>query len=55
LSHYAYYSHMESARNISPILTDNELMKMFADNDDQFAFERLYHKYKEALIRYSFG
>lgn len=37
------------------ILTDNQLMQMFAETDDQFAFERLYHKYKEALIRFSMG
>ncbi len=36
-------------------LTDNELMQMFADQDDQLAFERLYHKYKEPLLRFSFG
>ena len=36
-------------------LTDNELMQMFADRDDQVAFERLYHKYKEPLLRFSYG
>ncbi len=36
-------------------LTDNQLMQMFADHDDDVAFERLYHKYKDALIRFSYG
>ena len=36
-------------------LTDSQLMKMFADHDDEYAFERLYHKYKDALIRFSYG
>lgn len=36
-------------------LTDNELMQLFADQDDQVAFERLYHKYKEPLLRFSYG
>lgn len=36
-------------------LTDNQLMLMFAQEDDQIAFERLYHKYKEALMRFSYG
>ena len=35
--------------------TDNELMQMFADQDDQTAFERLYFKYKDSLIRFSYG
>lgn len=46
---------MDIARKIVPILTDNELMQMYADSDDQYAFERLYHKYKEPLIRFSIG
>ena len=46
---------MGNARVTKSILTDNQLMQMFADDDDQFAFERLYHKYKEALLRFSFG
>lgn len=45
---------MENAR-ASLAITDNRLMQMFADHDDQYAFERLYHKYKEALIRFSYG
>ncbi len=46
---------MENARAPKTILTDNQLMQMFAEADDQYAFERLYHKYKEALIRFSMG
>lgn len=46
---------MDNKAELKPILTDNRLMQMFADNDDQYAFERLYHKYKEALIRFSYG
>lgn len=46
---------MENARVMKTSPTDNELMQMFADHDDQAAFERLYYKYKEALIRFSFG
>jgi RNA polymerase sigma-70 factor (ECF subfamily) len=46
---------MEKARAMKPIITDNQLMQMFAEDDDQYAFERLYHKYKDALIRFSFG
>jgi RNA polymerase sigma-70 factor (ECF subfamily) len=46
---------MENARVYKTAPTDNELMKMFADHDDQAAFERLYFKYKEALIRFSYG
>ena len=52
---YAYYNRMENARAEKTILTDNQLMQMFAETDDQIAFERLYHKYKLALIRFSFG
>lgn len=36
-------------------LTDNQLMQMFALDDDQIVFERLYHKYKIPLLRFSFG
>lgn len=36
-------------------ITDNELMQMFICDDDQIAFERLYHKHKAALLRFSFG
>lgn len=46
---------MENARASKTILSDNHLMQMFADHDDQHAFERLYHKYKDALIRFSYG
>lgn len=46
---------MENARVFKTIPTDNELMQMFADHDDEAAFERLYYKYKEALIRFSYG
>lgn len=46
---------MEEARAIKTTTDDNQLMQMFADHDDQMAFERLYYKYKEALIRFSFG
>ena len=46
---------MENAQVIKTEPTDNELMQMFADQDDQVAFERLYYKYKEALIRFSYG
>ena len=46
---------MENAQVIKTQPTDNELMQMFADQDDQVAFERLYYKYKEALIRFSYG
>lgn len=46
---------MDNARAEKTILSDNQLMQMFADQDDQYAFERLYHKYKEALIRFSYG
>ena len=35
--------------------TDNQLMQLFADEDDQIAFERLYNKYKEPLLRFSYG
>ena len=28
---------------------------MFIESDDQAAFERLYHKYKEPLLRFSYG
>jgi len=51
----AYYKCMENARVMKTAPTDNELMQMFADQDDQAAFERLYFKYKEALIRFSYG
>lgn len=46
---------MENARAPKTILTDNQLMQMVAEKDDQYAFERLYHKYKEALLRFSMG
>lgn len=46
---------MENTRSLKAAPTDNELMQMFADQDDQAAFERLYYKYKEALIRFSYG
>lgn len=46
---------MEKRNSDLNILTDNQLMQMFAKNDDQFAFERLYHKYKLPLIRFSMG
>ena len=46
---------MENSQIMKTPLTDNELMQMFADLDDQLAFERLYYKYKEALIRFSYG
>lgn len=36
-------------------LTDNQLMHMFIHDDDHVAFERLYHRYKEALLRFSYG
>ena len=51
----AYYKCMENARVTKTTLTDNQLMQMFAENDDHLAFERLYHKYKEALLRFSMG
>ena len=35
--------------------TDNQLMKMLSLDDDQVAFERLYFKYKNALVRFSYG
>lgn len=35
--------------------SDNQLMKMLSLNDDQIAFERLYFKYKNALVRFSYG
>jgi RNA polymerase sigma-70 factor (ECF subfamily) len=46
---------MENGRATQTILTDNQLMLMFAEADDQFAFERLYHKYKDPLVRFSIG
>lgn len=46
---------METAKATKGIMSDNQLMQMFADHDDQVAFERLYHKYKESLIRFSYG
>jgi RNA polymerase sigma-70 factor (ECF subfamily) len=46
---------MENVLVMKTNLSDNQLMQMFADQDDQVAFERLYHKYKESLIRFSFG
>ena len=46
---------MENAQVLKTEPTDNELMQMFADQEDQVAFERLYYKYKEALIRFSYG
>lgn len=46
---------MQNVRVLKTAPTDNELMQMFADHNDQAAFERLYYKYKEALIRFSFG
>lgn len=30
-------------------------MIMFIDENDHYAFERLYHKYKEPLLRFSYG
>lgn len=36
-------------------ITDNELMHMFVKDNDQIAFERLYYKYKSALLRFSYG
>jgi RNA polymerase sigma factor (sigma-70 family) len=36
-------------------MTDNQLMQLFVDDDDQAAFARIYHKYKEPLLRFSFG
>jgi RNA polymerase sigma-70 factor (ECF subfamily) len=39
----------------STILTDNQLMQIFVHEGDNIAFERLYHKYKDALIRFSYG
>ncbi len=35
--------------------TDNQLMLMFINDDDHVAFERLYQRYKEALLRFSYG
>ena len=35
--------------------TDNHLMEMVKKDDDQIAFERLYFKYKNALVRFSYG
>ena len=35
--------------------TDNQLMLMFINDNDHVAFERLYHRYKAALIRFSYG
>ena len=35
--------------------TDNQLMEMITKEDDQVAFERLYFKYKNALVRFSYG
>lgn len=55
LAKFAYYKGMENARATKSALTDNQLMQMFAEADDQYAFERLYHKYKESLIRFSMG
>lgn len=46
---------MENILVMKTPLTDNQLMQMFADQNDQMAFERLYHKYKESLIRFSYG
>lgn len=46
---------MADALKTKPLLTDNQLMQMFAENDDQYAFEKLYHKHKKALLRFSFG
>lgn len=40
---------------VAKILTDNQLMQMFAREGDNIAFERLYHKYKDSLIRFSYG
>lgn len=44
---------MKTSTKIS--LVDNELMDLFAKEDDHAAFERLYHKYKEPLLRFSMG
>jgi RNA polymerase sigma-70 factor, ECF subfamily len=35
--------------------TDNQLMEMIIKEDNQLAFERLYFKYKNALVRFSYG
>lgn len=35
--------------------SDNQLMKMLSLDNDQIAFERLYFKYKNALVRFSYG
>lgn len=46
---------MESTLPNILALSDNQLMGLFANEDDQIAFERLYHKYKTPLIRFSYG